>query len=390
MSKRLHELALPKGNITPDCEICGEKATVKCEECRVTHYCGQEHKQIDAISFHKTVCAKMAYIRNDHPLPFTEIDRIALKENIMETKQEVMSLAETTTRKWLLERKPVNAYPSAMICWNMASDVESPDSQEVILPMCQVAEVFLKLGRTKAATKYMVQASWTSQKYETLPPLILAKLQRLRGIVLMANEKWLEARRSFAEFVYVTAIEHGIDNITMGIPYGLLGVSLLKLGNVPGAMASFHKMADKWLDFLLSQYKEKLMRVATETDMAIDKDIQELEFQYLEAKIVFELMYEEIRKRPMSPVTDRINFKILCFQAMCRMREGNPNDSVVFIEEALAAATRTRQDRAVTDDNIPWLNQVLGEDFILLWNKKNKRPRTVGTKYLEMIKAIDV
>ncbi|KAG8196803.1 hypothetical protein JTE90_027521 [Oedothorax gibbosus] len=390
MPKRLHELALPKGNITPDCEICGKKATTKCEECRVTHYCGQEHKQVDAISFHKTVCDKMKYIKAEHLLPFTETDRIALEENIMKTKQEVMSIAETTTRKWLLERKPVNAYPSAMICWNMACEMESPNSEEVILPICQVAEVFLKLGETEAATEYMVQASWISQNYETLPPVVLAKLHRLRGIVLMANKKWSEARRSFAEFVYITAVEYGITNIRMGIPYGLLGVSLLKLGNVPGAMASFHKMADKWLDFLLSQFKEKLMRTATENDMANDKNIQELEFQYLEGKFVFEQMYEVVRGIPMHPETDLINFKILCFQAMCRIREGIPKDSIVFKEEALVAATRTRQDSAVSNSCVSLLTEVLGEDYLLKWDKKNKRPRTVATKYLEKIQAINV
>lgn len=390
MSKRIHELALPKGNITPDCEICGKKATTKCEECQVTHYCCQEHKLIDDISFHKTVCDKMAYIRSEQPLPFTESDRAAVKEGIMKTKQEVVSLAETVTRKWLLERKPVNSYPSAMIGWNMACDIRSPDSKDVIYPTCLVAEVFLKLGDIKASVKYMVQASWIAQKYEILPPVILAELQRLRGLVLMTTEKWSEARNAFAEFVYAIAIEYGIENIRMGIPYGLLGLSLLKFDNTAGAMASFHKMADKWLEFLLGQFKEKLLRVATENEMNLDRNIQELEFQYMEAKIVFEWMYEVVRRLPIDYATDLINFKILCFQALCRIREGKFRDALVFKEEALATAARTRQDKAVPENFISLLNELLGEDYLLKWDKKHKRPRTIATKYLEMIKAINV
>lgn len=34
--------------------------------------------------------------------------------------------------------------------------------------------------------------------------------------------------------------------------------------------------------------------------------------------------------------------------------------------------------------------KLLGDDYLMRWEKKHNRPRTCATKYLEMIKAIDV
>ncbi|GIY30915.1 zinc finger MYND domain-containing protein 12 [Caerostris darwini] len=390
MSKRIFELAVPKGNVSPLCEICGNKATTKCDICRVTHYCTQDHKLIDSISFHKKVCKKLADIRSEHSIPFSEADRIADAKALLQSKQDVLKLAETVSKKWLLERKAMNAYPSAMIAWNMSREMRSEDSSEVIYPTCLVSEMFLRLGDISAAEQYMVQASWISQKYDVLPHSILSKLYRIRGLVFMALKNWEQARTAFAEFAYAVASEYGIADVRLGIPYGLLGLSLLKFDNIDGAMANFHKMADKWLDNLLSQYEVTIMRAATETEMAADEEIQELEFQFMEAKIVFELMYEMVRNLEMNDVTDLINFKILCFQVLAEMREGRPQAVIVYKEEALATATRTKQDKAVPEKRIPVLMKILGGDYLYLWERKHNRPRTIATKYLERIKAINV
>ncbi|GBN53685.1 Zinc finger MYND domain-containing protein 12, partial [Araneus ventricosus] len=383
-------LAVPKGNVSALCEICGNKATTKCETCRVTHYCSKDHKLIDAISFHKKVCQKLVEIRKEQPLPYTEADRINSAETLLNNKQEVLRLAESVSKKWLLERKPINAYPSAMIAWNMAKDLRSHDSSEVIYPTCLVSEMFLNLGDLKAAEQYMIQASWIAQKYDILSSAVLSQLYRLRGLVFMAAENWKQALEAFSEFVYAVAYEFGVPDIRLGIPYGLLGLALLKFDKINGAMTGFHKMADKWLDYILTQYEEKTMRSATETEMSSDVKIQEMEFQYMEAKIVFEWIYEKVRELGMNARTDLINFKILCFQVLSEMRENNPKSAVVYREEALATAIRTKQNKSVPTKRIPLLIEVLGEDFLFLWERKNSRPRTIATKYLEMIKAINV
>ncbi|GFT53344.1 zinc finger MYND domain-containing protein 12 [Nephila pilipes] len=390
MSKRIFGLSVHKGISKVLCEICDKKATTKCETCRVTYYCCQDHKLIDAISFHKKVCQKLADIRCERPLPFTETDRINQAATIRQNKKEILKLAEAVARRWMVEGNPTNAYPAAMIAWNMAKDLRSEDSCEVIYPTCLVSEVFLYLGEFSAAQQFMVQASWLSQKYDVLPAAILSWLYRLRGIVLMAFENWKHAREAFAEYVYAIANEYGIEGIQLGIPYGYLGLSLLKFDNIDGAMASFHKMADKWLNFMLTQYEDKTMRRATETEMAADEKVQELEFQCMEANIVFQKVYDVVRKLGMNERTDLINFKILCFQVLSEIRNNNHKDAVVYKEEALATATRTKQNKCVPTKRIPLLIEVLGDDFLQRWERKHNRPRTIATKYLEMIKAINV
>ncbi|GIY59862.1 zinc finger MYND domain-containing protein 12 [Caerostris extrusa] len=308
MSKEYLNLPFQKAMFPPHCEICGNKATTKCEICRVTHYCSQDHKIIDSISFHKKVCKKLADIRSEHPIPFQRRTELQMRKLYCKASKMFLKLAETVSKKWLLERKAINAYPSAMIAWNMSREMRSEDSSEVIYPTCLVSEMFLRLGDISAAEQYMVQASWISQKYDVLPHSILSKLYRIRGLVFMELKNWEQARTAFAEFAYAVASEYGIANVRLGIPYGLLGLSLLKFDNIDGATANFHKMADKWLDNLLSQYEVTIMRAATETEMAADEEIQDLEFQFMEAKIVFELMYEMVRNLEMNKVTDLINF----------------------------------------------------------------------------------
>ncbi|GIY59863.1 zinc finger MYND domain-containing protein 12 [Caerostris extrusa] len=72
------------------------------------------------------------------------------------------------------------------------------------------------------------------------------------------------------------------------------------------------------------------------------------------------------------------------------MREGRPQAVIVYKEEALATATRTKQDKAVPEKRIPLLIKILGGDYLYLWERKHNRPRTIATKYLERIKAINV
>lgn len=390
MSLRIQELAVPKGNIVPPCEICGLKATTKCEGCKQTHYCSDKHKSQDYESFHKSVCEAIAYVRKEHPIPFTEEDRKAADNALLKKKLEILKLAEIRARKWLLEDNANLALPAAVNALNITKGLVKIDSIEMICPSCLVSESHLGQGDTEKAEEYMILASWASQKHDIIPPAICAKLKRLVGLVCMNAEKWQEAREAFAEAVYATAIEYGTSDIRMAVIYGHLGLSLLKFDLEEGAMSSFHKMADKWLEFLLSQFEHKTIRCATEQEILTDEKSRELEFQYMESKTVFKLVYVGVRNLGMNEATDLINFKILCVQALQRIRDGCPDDAAVYKQEALATATRTKQDKCVPKSKVPVLIELLGDDYLMRWEKKHNRPRTCATKYLEMIKAIDV
>lgn len=390
MSARIQELAVPKGKVSSLCEICGQKATTKCEKCKVTHYCSEYHKKVDYKSFHRNVCQEIFHIRKEHPLPFTEEDRKEADEAIMKKKHEIQLLAEITTRKWLLHENAEYAYPAARSALNIARGLHGSNSVHVIYPTCLVSEACLRLGDIKTSQEYVVVASWISQKYIKIPHTIFARLMRLTGLVCMGTEKWDQARGAFAECLYAISVEHGISDIRTAVAYGHLGLTLMKDNNKEGAMDSFHKMADKWLEHLLARYEEKILRGATDVEMVTDEKIRELEFQYLESRIVFKWIYEDVRRLGMNAVTDLINFKILSIQALSKIRDGMPDEAVVYKDEALATGTRTKQDKAVPKHRVSTLIDVLGDDYLLRWEKKHNRPRTVATKYLEMIKAINV
>lgn len=393
MSKRIHELAIPKGTAIPLCELCGKKSTTKCQTCKLTHYCSEYHKTIDQKSFHHSACGIIAYIRKEHPLPFTEEDRKEAEDILLKKKQEVQKLAEIATRKWLMEENAELAYPAAMSALNFAKDLSPINSIEILYPTSLVSETYLRLGDIKVAQEYMVLASWVSQNYDKIPPIICARLQRLVGLVCMNIGKWQQAREAFAESVYATAVEYGTDDIHMAVAYGYLGLSLLKFDGDEiqnGATASFHKMADLWMRYLLNQYDLKFFRCATEEEMKANENVRELESQYMESKIVFRLLYEGIRRLGMNQTTDLINFKILCIQALQQIRDGRPHGAAVYKQEALATATRTRQHKAVPKSNLPVLIDMLGADYLMLWDEKNNRPRTAATKYLEMIKNLQI
>lgn len=390
MSKRIHELAIPKGDVVPPCEICKNKATTKCEDCRVTHYCSEDHKLNDLKAFHRSVCNLMLDLKKERPIPFSESERRKEKNDLLQKKIKIYNLAETTARKWLLQRNPEMAYPPALIALNIAEDVWTHDSPKILYPMCLVAEVFLGLEDLKAAQDYMITASWTSHKFDVIPSDILSQLQRLRGIVYMATKLWNQAKESFTKSLHATEEKHGKCNIRMANRYGYLGLSQLNCENMDNAMDSFHTMCDKWLKHLLAQYESKTLRMATDLEMETDSAIKELEFEFMESRNVLQWMYEEIRQLGMTETTDLIMFKILCVQVLSQMRNFNGKDALVFKEEALAIATRTKQDKAVKKSKIKLMFEVLGDNYLLRWERKNNRPRTVATKYLELIKAIDI
>lgn len=387
--ERINQLAIPKGTVTyRKCEICYTGATTKCENCKVTHYCSEHHKTSDWESFHKDVCSDLVFLRSEHPILYSNAERKEQDRELKIKKMRIVQLAQEAAKKWIIAKVADYAYCSAMYAFNISEEVYGPEAIEVIYPSCLVSEAYLGLGRNSLANEYIMQAMWIARQHMIIPCHILAKLHRVNGINFMANNMWSEARRAFSENVYFLSEEYGASDIRVGVGYGYLGLAQMESQNLEGAFSFLHKMADPWLNHFLDQYIEMCLREPTERELEDDESVRELELQFQEVRSTIKLVYEALRHVEMTEETDKVVFKIYIVEYFGWMRSKNSCGGAVYREEALAAATRTKQDKAVPYCKMDNLKEALGADYILLWERKNIRPRTVATKYLERVKHL--
>lgn len=384
---RLNQLATPKGTyIVSKCEICVAAATTNCTNCKA-YYCNQDHKLLDWESFHQNVCSDLAFIYKEQPILFSDIQRQDQENSLRQKKMQIMQIGINTAKKWLFEGNPKYACPPATRALRFGEEIFGTDSVEKIIPYCLLAEVYLVLKKIGLAHEYIVQATWISKLHAVVPCHILAQLHRTKGLVYMHTGHLSSAKESFAEYVYFLAESYGTKDVRICVGYSYLGLSHLELENFDGAFSYFHKMADLWLNHFLNQYQKAMLRAPTEIEINADENIRMVELEYQEIRKIIMLIYEAMRRVGMKPETDKIIFKIYIIEYLGWFRKEHFSGAV-YREEALAAATRTLQDKAVPLEKMASLKEILKKDYIMLWHRQNKRPRNVATKYLEKCREL--
>lgn len=74
MALRLNPLSTAKGKKFT-CEMCGKAATLACQHCRVTYFCGIEHQSVDWFGIHEKICQLLGSLRTLRPTLGSEDER---------------------------------------------------------------------------------------------------------------------------------------------------------------------------------------------------------------------------------------------------------------------------------------------------------------------------
>ena len=74
MALKLNPLSVAKGKKFL-CEMCGKGATLACQHCRVSFYCGKEHQSVDWFGIHEKICQLLGALRTLRPTLGSEDER---------------------------------------------------------------------------------------------------------------------------------------------------------------------------------------------------------------------------------------------------------------------------------------------------------------------------
>ena len=195
----VNPLANPKG-VKLLCELCKKPAHLLCEDCRVTYYCGHEHKHLDFEGIHKKICSTIKYIKTKSMFLSSEEERRLFEETMFLKKLSIIETSRTIAQKFLFEGHYHTAIPAAMQALKMAIELYGLGSVELVPSYLSLGEASIGTGDLKQAEEYLTQAEWTVLK-GVCPSALKYKLFRIQGMLKAARGENEAALEMFADDV---------------------------------------------------------------------------------------------------------------------------------------------------------------------------------------------
>ncbi|KAF4689144.1 zinc finger, MYND-type containing 12 [Perkinsus olseni] len=207
-------LSRPRG-AKYECELCGREAKIRCNECP-TYYCGSEHFDQDWRGI-RGLIAKDTVLLRERPCTLgSDEERKRRDAELISIREEVRDLCSETAQKLLVRGECNLAIPGALQGLKLAIELFGTNSTELFLPSGSyllLAECNLGLNKLKVAEEFLGLAKWIilkeSERWYGDRSALVSAMQRNFGRLYVAQEKYSEALRSFAEDTYQTTCRFG-------------------------------------------------------------------------------------------------------------------------------------------------------------------------------------
>nr|XP_040048138.1 zinc finger MYND domain-containing protein 12 isoform X1 [Gasterosteus aculeatus aculeatus] len=232
-------LALPKGEAKL-CELCQGVARLQCTKCRVTFYCNAEHQQADWVGIHEIICQLLVPIRTSTFDSLQQAGRILTHLNKVKLIETCRSVAQSK----LSEGKHQEALPAAQLCLRSSKDVHGPRDVQVVPAYLLLAEANLGLGNLAQVTELLSLAQWAVLR--SPEPSAHHLLHRNLGRLHAAMGDLEAALFNFANDIYLSSEEYGLDSIVPSVGYFLMADVFAKKGKMPITRSLYSKVAQTW------------------------------------------------------------------------------------------------------------------------------------------------
>ena len=234
------------------CELCGQGATICCDRCNTTFYCGKEHQHIDWFGIHEKICPLLAPLRAAPPVVSSEDERLRRNLTIKMSQHALIDLCKNEASKFLVTGQYEYAVPGALQSLRFSVDVYGHGRIELVPAYLLLAEANLGLSRFKLAEEFLSLANWNVLKNPDCSNALKSQLYRLFGKLYASQGRYQDALLQLAHDIYYSSLEIGPEHIdTAGGYYYMASVFLLQ-DKVENALAAFDKVVDIWYKFLLN------------------------------------------------------------------------------------------------------------------------------------------
>ncbi|KAL7884858.1 hypothetical protein AOLI_G00076280 [Acnodon oligacanthus] len=245
MSATINPLANPKGE-KKLCELCQRPAHLQCSKCRVAFYCDVAHQQADWNSIHKRVCELLIPIRASAPFHSLQADRDHHRVQAQKRLEQLLELSHAEAKRRVLEGKYVEALPAGQLLLRCAMDLYGPDAVELVPAYLLLAEANVGSGSLTKAEGYLSQAEWTVMKTPGCSLTILHQLHRNLGRLYTALGNYDSALLHFANDVYYTSEEFGLNTVETAGGYFLMAEVFSKQEKLDIANSLYSQVASTW------------------------------------------------------------------------------------------------------------------------------------------------
>ncbi|KAI5610188.1 zinc finger MYND domain-containing protein 12 isoform X1 [Silurus asotus] len=259
MSEAVFPLANPK-QTKKLCEICQKPAHLQCTRCRVTFYCDVTHQQADWNSIHEKVCELMISIRTPAPFCSFKAERDIYQMQTLKRLEHLRELAHATAKNWVSEGKYSEAVPAAQLVLRCAIDIYGPEALELVPAYLLLAEVSIGLGSLSQAENCLSQAEWMVRKNPGCSRTVLHLLHRTLGRLCSAKEDYSSALLHFANDVYYSSEEFGLDSLVTAGGYFLMANVFMKQEKTDISNSLYEEVTRTWhahLSQLMESYSQK-------------------------------------------------------------------------------------------------------------------------------------
>ncbi|KAL1021265.1 hypothetical protein UPYG_G00010920 [Umbra pygmaea] len=241
----LNPLANPRG-AKKLCELCEKPSYLQCTKCRVTFYCDSEHQQADWVGIHEKVCQLLIPIRTTVDFHSLQADRDNHCAQTLQRQEELIEISRAVAQKSLFEGKYQQSLPASQLSLRCAMNVYGPRALQLVPAYLLLAEANIGLGSLAQAEEYLSQAEWTVMKMPECSHTIRHQLHRNLGRLYAAKDNLEGALLHFANDVYYSCEEHGLENIVTCGGYFLMANVFTKQGKMDIANSLYTEVASTW------------------------------------------------------------------------------------------------------------------------------------------------
>lgn len=260
--QRLNLLSFPR-NLSPKCEVTGDKATVELVTQHITlFYVSEELAEQAWLGIIRKISHLLPPLLQPPPIIGTQEERVKRINNINISKKSLIDFCLLESSNLLSVHKYQLAFPAAFQAVKFTKELDGEKSLTLVEPLLQLSQCCLGMKQFNKAEEYLSLARWIILSDTNCEDKVRARMHMLKGRICIAQGLFDAAKPDFADSVYYSSRYFGAESIVSSIGYYRLGDVFLAQGNVECSLAFFDKVVDIWYKYLSQLNQSPIIHLA--------------------------------------------------------------------------------------------------------------------------------
>jgi len=243
------------------CEICGNLADRKCEECQVTFYCCSEHQSLDWESIHEKCCGMLKELRSANKC-VSEDERKKHAKREAELTRSLLKKCLRQSEQLLMKQEHEFAIPASLQSLKCAKRIFGKDDIRLVPILLTLSRACLGASRMKQSEQFLSMSKLIMHQSKCNDFLLKSQFHRLYGRLHAMSNRFEKALQELAYDIYFSSLAAGPQHIRTAAGFYQISQVLLKQQKTESALEFYSKIVAIWMTFLLDLETKKVDIVA--------------------------------------------------------------------------------------------------------------------------------